>query len=111
MLETFDVLLETSSTGVKFKVTSLKLQEENYVPTFPLIPQAPSPWGGPGGGVRPRNNTKKSFRSVIADSPETLVEKKAATYSPALHRSTIGAGGLNFSVRNGKRWNPAAIIT
>ena len=24
-------------------------------------------------------------------------------------RSTIGAGGLNFSVRNGKRWNPAAI--
>ena len=23
--------------------------------------------------------------------------------------STIGAGGLNFSVRNGKRWNPAAI--
>ncbi len=26
-------------------------------------------------------------------------------------RSTIGAGGLNFSVRNGKRWNPAAIVT
>ena len=24
-------------------------------------------------------------------------------------RSTIGAGGLNFSVRNGKRWGPAAI--
>ena len=23
-------------------------------------------------------------------------------------RSTIGAGGLNFSVRNGKRWGPAA---
>ena len=35
--------------------------------------------------------------------------KRAATYSPALHCSTIGAGGLNFSVRNGKRWNPAAI--
>ena len=30
---------------------------------------------------------------------------------PTLPRvcSTIGAGGLNFSVRNGKRWNPAAI--
>jgi len=28
-----------------------------------------------------------------------------------LHCSTIGAGGLNFSVRNGKRWNPAAITT
>ena len=29
----------------------------------------------------------------------------AATYSPtSLGRSTIGHGGLNFSVRNGKRW-------
>ena len=26
-------------------------------------------------------------------------------------RSTIGAGGLNFSVRNGKRWNPATVTT
>ena len=25
--------------------------------------------------------------------------------------STIGANGLNFSVRNGKRWYPAAIVT
>ena len=33
----------------------------------------------------------------------------AASYSPALHRSTIGATGLNFSVRNGKRWDPGAI--
>ena len=30
-------------------------------------------------------------------------KKKAATYSPALQRSTIGVSGLNFSVRNGKR--------
>ena len=37
--------------------------------------------------------------------------KEAASYSPALHCSTIGAGGLNFSVRNGKRWDPAAIAT
>jgi len=34
----------------------------------------------------------------------------AAAYSPTL-RSTIGADGLNFSVRNGKRWNPVAIAT
>jgi hypothetical protein len=27
----------------------------------------------------------------------------AATYSPTCDRSTIGATGLNFSVRNGKR--------
>ena len=39
------------------------------------------------------------------------MKKKAATYSPALHCSTIGAGGLNFSVRNGKRWDTAAITT
>ena len=37
--------------------------------------------------------------------------KTAATYSPALRRSTIGARGLNFSVRDGKRWNPTAIAT
>ena len=40
-----------------------------------------------------------------------LLKKKAATYSPALHCSTIGDGGLNFSVRDGKRWDPAAIAT
>ena len=37
--------------------------------------------------------------------------KKAATYSPTLRCSTIGALGLNFSVRDGKRWNPKAIAT
>ena len=35
----------------------------------------------------------------------------AATYSPTWYSSTIGANGLNFSVRNGKRWNPVAIAT
>ena len=42
--------------------------------------------------------------------PSNLVSKGAATYSPA-RRSTIGVDGLNFSVRNGKRWNPVAIAT
>ena len=28
-----------------------------------------------------------------------------------LLRSTIGVTGLNFSVRNGKRWNPGAVVT
>ena len=40
-----------------------------------------------------------------------LQKKGAATYSPALRRSTIGAGGLNFSVRDGKRWGTTAIAT
>ena len=49
-------------------------------------------------------------------APETernlrLSSKEAATYSPALHCSTIGASGLNFSVRNGKRWDTTAIAT
>ena len=35
----------------------------------------------------------------------------AATYSPTLRCSTIGVVGLNFSVRNGKRWNPKTITT
>ena len=42
---------------------------------------------------------------------DSHLKKKAASYSPTLHCSTIGASGLNFSVRNGKRWNPAAITT
>ena len=40
-----------------------------------------------------------------------VLKKLAITYSPTLHRSTIGASGLNFSVRDGKRWYPAAIVT
>ena len=41
------------------------------------------------------------------DFSSGLITKTADTYSPTIS-STIGAGGLNFSVRNGKRWNPAA---
>ena len=46
-----------------------------------------------------------------AQLPRDLVLKGAASYSPALPCSTIGAIGLNFSVRNGKRWNTDAIAT
>ena len=50
-------------------------------------------------------------KSLSGGTPDRLSQKKvAATYSPTL-RSTIGAFGLNFSVRNGKRWNPGAITT
>ena len=54
---------------------------------------------------------KKRVPDIITDVRDSTLKKKAASYSPALHCSTIGAGGLNFSVRNGKRWNPAAITT
>ena len=39
------------------------------------------------------------------------LRKAAATYSPTWCSSTIGAGGFNFSVRDGKRWYPTAITT
>ena len=55
---------------------------------------------------------KKKCRAPRSSRPEGPgLLKEAATYSPALHCSTIGAGGLNFSVRDGKRWDPAAITT
>ena len=51
----------------------------------------------------------------IRNDPDQLSgpgrQRTAATYSPTWWGSTIGEGGLNFSVRNGKRWIPAAIAT
>ena len=47
---------------------------------------------------------KKSTSSF----PEVLLNNRVATtYSPTFYGSTIGAAGLNFSVRDGKRWTPA----
>ena len=52
---------------------------------------------------------KKEARPGTFRNPAGLwIEKKAATYSPTV-RSTIGAAGLNCSVRDGKRWNPRAM--
>ena len=56
---------------------------------------------------RPGKTQESPEANVLRDSPL----KKAATYSPALRCSTIGAPGLNFSVRDGKRWNPGAKAT
>ena len=56
-------------------------------------------------------NEKKSSGGFLFRRTSFSWWKKAVTYSPALHCSTIGASGLNFSVRNGKRWNPAAVAT
>ena len=36
------------------------------------------------------------------------LDNVAAAYSPGCDPSTIGAAGLNFSVRDGKRWGPCA---
>ena len=52
---------------------------------------------------------KHKKESPYCDCSGGTLLKTAATYSPALRCSTIGALGLNFSVRDGKRWNPEAI--
>ena len=60
--------------------------------------------------LNPQLPTKKGQR--LRKGNLTFREKKRApTYSPTSYRSTIGAGGLNFSVRNGKRWDTAAVGT
>ena len=53
------------------------------------------------------NTTKKSPESLLTQS--SLKKRRLPTLPRVC--STIGAGGLNFSVRNGKRWNPATIAT
>ena len=59
---------------------------------------------------KPERGKEESLLAIAAGGFLTLIKKRAATYSPA-RRSTIGVDGLNFSVRNGKRWNPVAIAT
>ena len=56
--------------------------------------------------VRPKEEQKSP---ELHRSPG--IQKTAATYSPNWWVSTIGAGELNFSVRNGKRWILTAITT
>ena len=55
--------------------------------------------------VRHRRNLKPTLLSLGIPSPEN------GGYLLSHKRSTIGAVGLNFSVRNGKRWNPDTITT
>ena len=64
----------------------------------------PCPGGCP---LRGTGGHKEKASSISAEG----FIKKAATYSPTLRCSTIGALGLNFSVRDGKRWNPEAKTT
>ena len=49
---------------------------------------------------------KKRSRSVVAAGP-----LQDGDYLLSHLRSTIGVTKLNFSVRNGKRWNLRAIVT
>ena len=65
-------------------------------------------WAGSEGLAGDEKKRSPAPDSTLQDGTS---RKTAASYSPAGHRSTIGADGLNFSVRDGKRWNPDAIAT
>ena len=71
------------------------------------VPYPPRPRG-----QRPRTtypNKSDSGVTAYAITPELFAEKGG--YLLSHFRSTIGTIGLNFSVRNGKRWNPNVITT
>ena len=58
--------------------------------------------------LNPRAQKKeRRDRTRVSD----LSSQKDGGYLLSLRTSTIGAIGLNFSVRNGKRWIPNAITT
>ena len=50
-------------------------------------------------------------RSVVDRRRVVSVARRCPTLPGALAPSTIGAGGLNFRVRDGNGWVPSAIIT
>ena len=65
--------------------------------------------GVPAGAAKacPAHTKKGAPTSYDVGAPRST----AATYSPNWCVSTIGARGLNCSVRYGKRWDPAAKAT
>ncbi len=54
-----------------------------------------------------RSNARKPHRCCDEAPLVCLCKKVAATYSAGFETGTIGGAGLNFSVRDGKRWAPA----
>ena len=57
-------------------------------------------------------SVNKKKREPSDYNPKALCSLKKGGYLLShFVGSTIGVGGLNFSVRNGKRWNTAAIAT
>ena len=67
--------------------------------------------GRAGGRKRQRDGNGNKKRSPGRHETSGAPRGTAATYSPNWCVSTIGARGLNCSVRYGKRWNPAAKAT
>ena len=62
--------------------------------------------------LQKHTNRSEVYKQKIPGALTTpgILNKTATTYSPTVC-STIGVTKLNFSVRNGKRWNLRAIVT
>ena len=56
------------------------------------------------------SNAKRSPHGFSVMGTSTCLKNRRRPTLPRVC-STIGADGLNFSVRNGKRWNPDAVTT
>ena len=61
------------------------------------------------GKAPPRQTTKRSVSGRV--DLETDLNKIGSYLLSHLIGSTIGVDGLNFSVRDGKRWNTVALAT
>ena len=68
-------------------------------------------WKGSGLAIRDQEDLTGREEKRKGSDHQIGPLEVAATYSPTLRCSTIGVVGLNFSVRNGKRWNPKTITT
>ena len=75
------------------------------------IPQRPAETGGGKRKVTSAEEDKGAEKRKGSPSKRWETLEEAATYSPTYECSTIGADRFNFSVRNGKRWDPVAIAT
>ena len=108
--------------GMEFRGTQSERRAETGILTAKVRQQEPKrrtgqmseqEAGGKEDGTDTENGDRREPDRTKRKSPpiarRTLEE--AATYSPTCYCSTIGVNGLNFSVRNGKRWNPIAITT
>ena len=99
--------------GIKkrFQKKSTKSQTILPISIYPLTTARTKKGKRKEKGEKGKRGKRKKERGFPASLQGTPSLKKAATYSPALRCSTIGAPGLNFSVRDGKRWNTGAKAT
>ena len=90
------------------------LPQRTPLPTYPLLTDHCSlsdyRYASPDGDDQSHGNKQKGTGGVVAKKKPSVIRGLlwywATTYSPTGQGSTIGAVGLNFSVRNGKRCAP-----